>query len=180
MTSYYDVDAILTDAQKVPVTFELTVPGLGYLSGAPGAPLASGTKVDLPLWLGEMLAVSQPSGSSALATLDLPAALSTRVLNALRADPKSVDVRAQAQHFYAIGARMLELFEEEDLADVLIETFRVRAAEIADQAHNSRSALGDGAEFLRGLDENERRLFHAAHDSSAAVRKWFEESASKG
>jgi hypothetical protein len=33
MGSYYDVDAILTDAQKVPCTFELTVPGLGYLEG---------------------------------------------------------------------------------------------------------------------------------------------------
>lgn len=33
MGSYYDVDAILTDAQKVPCTFELTVPGLGYVEG---------------------------------------------------------------------------------------------------------------------------------------------------
>lgn len=34
--SYYDVDAILTDAQKLPCTFELDVPGLGYLDGNPG------------------------------------------------------------------------------------------------------------------------------------------------
>jgi GINS complex subunit 3 len=33
MGSYYDVDAILTDAQKVPCTFELSVPSLGYLEG---------------------------------------------------------------------------------------------------------------------------------------------------
>lgn len=31
MGSYYDVDAILTDAQKVPCTFDLDMPGLGYL-----------------------------------------------------------------------------------------------------------------------------------------------------
>ena len=31
MGSYYDVDAILTDAQKVPCTFDLDIPGLGYL-----------------------------------------------------------------------------------------------------------------------------------------------------
>lgn len=36
MASYYDVDAILTDAQKVPCTFELDIPGLGYLEGNPG------------------------------------------------------------------------------------------------------------------------------------------------
>lgn len=64
---------------------------------------------------------SNPSGSSSLATLDLPAALSHRVMNALKADPKTVDIRAQAPHFYNVGARMLELFEEEDMVDILMD-----------------------------------------------------------
>lgn len=174
MASYYDIDAILTDAQKVPCTFEITAPNLGYLNGNAGEDIKEGTKIELPLWLGEMLAVSQPSGNSALTTLDMPSSLSQRVMNALKADPKTVDLRAQAQHFYGIGARMLELFEEEDMIDVLTLTFKKRAAEIADQAHNSRSIMGGGAEFMRSLEETERRLFHAAHDGSTAVKKWFE------
>jgi len=36
MSTYYDIDAILTDAQKLPCTFELEVPGLGYLDGNAG------------------------------------------------------------------------------------------------------------------------------------------------
>ena len=36
MGSYYNIDAILTDAQKVPCTFELDIPGLGYLDENPG------------------------------------------------------------------------------------------------------------------------------------------------
>ena len=36
MSSYYDIDAILTDAQKVPCTFDIDVPGLGYLDENPG------------------------------------------------------------------------------------------------------------------------------------------------
>lgn len=36
MGSYYDVDAILTDADKVPCAFELDIPGLGYLDENPG------------------------------------------------------------------------------------------------------------------------------------------------
>lgn len=72
--SYYDVDTILTDAQKVPCTFQLDVPGLGYLDGNPGGTVSAmnlrperttlnsqikaGTKIDLPLWLAVMLAVS--------------------------------------------------------------------------------------------------------------------------
>jgi len=138
--------------------------------------MKQGSKVELPLWLAEMLAVSNPSGNSSLATLDLPQALSQRVMNALKADPKTVDLRAQAQHFYNIGARMLELFEEEDMVDILTDvsidhlhlvrsitftdhyqTFKQRAVEISDQALNSRSALGEGAEFARGLDDTERQ-----------------------
>ena len=36
MGSYYDIDAILTDAEKVPCAFELDIPGLGYLDENPG------------------------------------------------------------------------------------------------------------------------------------------------
>lgn len=104
-----------------------------------------------------MLAVSQNLSTSSLVTLDLPQCLSTRVINALKADPRTVDIRALAPHFYALGARMLELFEEDDLVDVLSDSFKRRAKEIADQAHNPRGALGEGADFLRGLDEQERQ-----------------------
>jgi GINS complex subunit 3 len=109
-----------------------------------------------------------------LVTLDPPTALAPRVLHALKADPRTVDLRALAPHFYNLGARILELFEEEEMAEVLNEvsgriiavslslttlyqTFKARAAVIADQAHNPRGALGEGADFMRGLDENERK-----------------------
>jgi GINS complex subunit 3 len=42
------------------------------------------------------------------------------------------------------------------VADIT-QTFKSRAAVIADQAHNPRGALGEGADFMRGLDENERQ-----------------------
>ena len=34
--SYYDVDAILTDAQKLPCTFTRNIPGMGYIGGNAG------------------------------------------------------------------------------------------------------------------------------------------------
>ncbi len=66
-----------------------------------------------------MLAVSQSQSGASTLHLDLPSALSKRVQNALKADPKSLNLRPLAQHFYALGARMLELFEEDDLGDIL-------------------------------------------------------------
>lgn len=167
--------------QKVPCTFELDVPALGYLDNNASHPLKSGTKVSLPLWLAEMLAVSSPSASKSLVTLDLPDCLSGRVMNALKADPKSVDVRSQAQYFYGLGVRLLELFEEEEVCDVLMESWRRRAVEIQDHAGNTGRSGGagvgggDGVEFLRGLDEGERALFRASHDSGKAMRVWMGE-----
>lgn len=40
-------------------------------------------------------------------------------MNALKADPKTVDLRALAPHFYSLSERLLEIFEEEDMVDVL-------------------------------------------------------------
>jgi hypothetical protein len=42
-------------------------------------------------------------------------------MNALQADPRSVDLRSLAPHFYRLGVRILELFEEEEMVDILIE-----------------------------------------------------------
>ncbi|EEQ33531.1 DNA replication complex GINS protein psf3 [Microsporum canis CBS 113480] len=169
--SYYDVDAILTDSQKVPCTFELDVPKLGFLDGNAGGDVRPGSKVELPLWLGEMLAVGARQGSSPLVTLDLPKALSEQVMNALKADPRTVDLRALAPHFYRLGCRILQLFEEEEMADVLSHTFKTRAMQISDHAHNPAGPMS-GQEFLRGLDETERQLFRAAHEGVKDMRAW--------
>lgn len=107
----------------------------------------------------------------------MPDALAERVINALKADPRTVDLRALAPHFYTLSERILEIFEEEEMVDVLIDvfavrrrrgmiaslltrqiqTFKKRAAEISDHAHNPRGAVGEGVDFLRGLDESERQ-----------------------
>lgn len=83
--------------------------------------IKEGTKLEIPLWLAEMLAVSQTSTNSTNVTLDLPDSLSHKVLNALKADARTVELRALAPHFYALGTRILELFEDEELSDVLSE-----------------------------------------------------------
>ncbi|KAG9245304.1 hypothetical protein BJ878DRAFT_419472 [Calycina marina] len=187
--SYYDLDSILTDGQKVPTTIELEVPGLGYLDNAPGRPLKAGTKVDLPLWLSQMLAVSAYS-TKHIADLEPPSCLAPRVMNALKADPKSVDIRALSSHFYEFAVRILELLDEvlvyQDACAVLMETWRRRAAEISDHASNAGQNRGgggmgstDGVEFLRGLDDSERYLFRAAHDGTKAMRSWMGEMTKK-
>ncbi|KOS46288.1 hypothetical protein ACN38_g2810 [Penicillium nordicum] len=183
--SYYDIDSILTDAQKLPCTFELEVPGLGILEGNAGEDIKAGTRIDLPLWLGEMLSIGARLGTSRLVTLDMPEALSERVMNALKADPRTLDLRALAPHFYNLSERILELFEEEEMVDVLGDAFKKRAAEIADHAHNSRGAVGGYDCPLDVWVEDEVTniygsiVFRAAHDRAKDMRIWSGEAKRK-
>jgi len=64
---------------------------------------------------------SQSLNTSSLVSLGTPSALAPRVLNALKADPRTVDLRALAPHFYNLGARNLELYEDDEMIEVLSE-----------------------------------------------------------
>lgn len=88
--------------------------------------MKKGSQVSLPLWLGGYLAI-QPVGNSPIVNLDLPLSLSPRVLNALKADSRTVDLRALAAHFYELAARTLDLFEEDEIVDVLSEVCTIYA-----------------------------------------------------
>ena len=41
-------------------------------------------------------------------------------MNAMKADARFIDLRALAPHFYSFAARILELFEEEEMVEVLM------------------------------------------------------------
>lgn len=125
-------------------------------------------------------------------TFDLPPALGNDVVQALKADPRAVPLRDQSAHFYGLATHMMELSDEQELGAVLRKTFVTRATEIALHARKvggvghktkgkgpaeegSNLGLGGaGEEFLRGLDEWERKLFRKAHDGARAGKEWME------
>ncbi|KFH41745.1 DNA replication complex GINS protein-like protein [Hapsidospora chrysogenum ATCC 11550] len=173
--SYYDVDAILTDGEKVPCTFEYDVPYLGHLDNSSSSGLKPGTALSLPLWLAEMLALaSAGEDSKAPLTLNLPPCLSDAVVAALRADPRAVALRDQSVHLYGVGVRMLDLFDERELGAVLRRTFVVRAADVGLHARKADEGGigGHQIEFLRGLEEWERNLFRRAHEGVKGAKEW--------
>lgn len=53
-------------------------------------------------------------------TLDMPEALNTRVLNALKADPKCVELRGLAMYWYGLVERVLGLWDEEEVTEVAV------------------------------------------------------------
>ncbi|KAK9778246.1 hypothetical protein SCAR479_05216 [Seiridium cardinale] len=180
--SYYDLDAILTDAEKAPCKFEIEVPGLGYLDNNPSQPLKANAPVSLPLWLAELLALANRSANSQdsapFLTLSMPNTLSNEVLSALKADPRAVPLRDQSHNFYALATRMLDLFEEPDMCAVLRRTFVTRAGEAALHARKAGASddykVAGGEEFMRGLEAWERALFLRAHDGAKDSKSWME------
>ncbi|KAL9099028.1 MAG: hypothetical protein Q9163_005413 [Psora crenata] len=122
MGSYYDIDAILTDAEKVPCTFNLDLPGLGYLDENPGEDIQANHSTPLPLWLATLLAVQRLPSGTPICQLDLPTSIGgVKEVNALKANPKVVDLRELSAHYYELAARVLELWDEEELVAVLCE-----------------------------------------------------------
>ena len=161
--------------QKVPCQFELDVPYLGHLDNSTTG-LKPGTPLSLPLWLAEMLALASTSeDSKAPLTLNLPPCLSDEVISALKADPRAVTLRDQSAHFYGIGVRMLDLFDERELGAVLRETFVVRAGDVGLHARKAEEGVGgQSQEFLRGLEEWERGLFRRGHEGVKGAKEWME------
>ncbi|KAI1841821.1 hypothetical protein JX266_011998 [Neoarthrinium moseri] len=180
--SYYDLDAILTDAEKVPCKFEIEVPDLGYLDNNPSHPLKAHTPVSLPLWLAELLAIANRSAnsqdSSPFLTLSMPQTLSSEVTSALKADPRAVPLRDQSHNFYALATRMMEIFEDPDMCAVLRRTFVTRAGETALHARKAGASddykVAGGEDFMRGLEAWERALFLRAHDGAKDSKVWME------
>lgn len=123
-----------------------------------------------------MLALaSAGDDSKAPLTLNLPPCLSDQVVNALKADPRAVALRDQSAHFYGIGVRMLDLFDERELGAVLRRTFVVRAGDVGLHARKADEGVGgQGGEFLRGLEEWERRLFRRGHEGVKHCKAWTE------
>ena len=91
-------------------------------------------------------------------------------------------LRAQAPYFFALASRLLALFDDEPMLAVLQDAFKKRAREIVDHASNVGGRSGGGAgvaaeavDFLRGLDEEERKLFRVAHESAKAAKAWLDD-----
>lgn len=66
---------------------------------------------------------------------------------------------------------------------VLQDAFKKRSREIVDHASNVGGRSGGGGagvaaeavDFLRGLDEEERKLFRVAHESAKAAKAWLDD-----
>ncbi|KAG7660582.1 PSF3 [[Candida] subhashii] len=173
--NYYDLDDILTDAEKIPCRFNITVPGLGYLEGNPGKPIQKDTKVELPLWLAEILAILNISEESSENFIDLsdPDFINVKVISAMKTSPISVDLHKLLPNYYSMVEKWCLMFNDTILIENVMNMLKERAFEINNFANNANKQISN--EFMYTLDEFEKKLFKKTLESNKLMRKWLKE-----
>ncbi|ODV97299.1 hypothetical protein PACTADRAFT_38769 [Pachysolen tannophilus NRRL Y-2460] len=177
-SSYYDIDDILADNQKLPCKFQMTVPGLGYLEGNPGKPLRKNSKLELPLWLAEVLAIIPIDETSEDSFIELvqPEYFSNRVINAIKTNSKTLDLHSISTYYYKLAIKWCAMFKDKELAEVISEMLKDRSSEINDFATNSKNGNSSGShDFILSLDEFEKKLFKLSHDSNRNFKNWIQQ-----
>lgn len=170
--SYYDLDDVLTDGEKIPCRFNMTVPGLGYLEGNPGKAIEKNTKIELPLWLAEVLAICELSEESQSTFIDLsqPDFLNAKVINAIKANPLSIDLHSILTNYYRLSEKWAAMFSDEELIEVVLTMLKERAFEINNFACNTNKQSNNN--FIYSLDEFEKKLYKATSVSNKQMRNW--------
>ncbi|RDA88537.1 hypothetical protein CP532_6600 [Ophiocordyceps camponoti-leonardi (nom. inval.)] len=172
--SYYDVDAILADAEKLPCRFQLDVPRLAQLDSPSAVVLKPGTALSLPLWLGKVLAVAS-GGEDPWLKLDQPPCLSEETVAALKADPRAVSLRDQNAHFFGVSVRMMDLLNDRQMNAVLCRSFVVRATDIGLFASKpDQISASQASDFVYGLDNWEMSIFGSLRQGVKAIEVWLE------
>ncbi|GBE79156.1 GINS complex Psf3 component [Sparassis latifolia] len=190
---YYSVESILAENQKVQCTFKVDIPDMGHLDGGNERDIKALSKAQIPMWMAYILIYSDH------ADFTIPPPFSSRVRNALKAEPCSVRLASlvgQAGMWYGFGRMIMRLLDDmsaQEISNVLVKTFQARLSEIVDQAQHFASihaaaaaSEGSGAiriggdtvtiGFREGLDVTERELFVLAQESARRMKRWYESS----
>lgn len=117
------MDDILSQSTRVAVTFNRTIPKLGFLDpGAEDDNLVKGTKLELPLWIVKELNADQ------VVNVTIPKGFNHTYREILEADANCVNLSKLSPNFYLLGQHLstMNLPESEDVAKSLIDTYTQR------------------------------------------------------
>lgn len=171
----------------MPCKFNFSIPGLGYLNGHSGEAIKENDKVELPLWLAEILAIcavqgeeaeDNDNGPQAFIRLVEPEFFSKQFLNFIKTDPLQINLAPYA-YYYKIVAKWSYMFNDTELVNLISRTYVDRVSEINDLSFKTNDQFsGDNQEFLNGLENTEKDLFKISHLSYKNMKNWFAETKS--
>ncbi|CAM9848663.1 unnamed protein product [Choristocarpus tenellus] len=164
--TYYDLDTILSEEERVPCIFTLDAVGMGMLDPTTADDdLTKGTKVEFPLWMARYLYFK------AMVDLELPKHYTEKFREQLDAGPGAVNLREKSKYYYEIGGVLAGLLNDRKLQDTLLVVFSGdRFRRLLDCSLNSLNE--DITSFTRELPSLERRLFNAGYQASDEYFRW--------
>eukprot|EP01095_Lingulamoeba_sp_RSL-Kostka_P009431 TRINITY_DN3267_c0_g1_i2.p1 TRINITY_DN3267_c0_g1~~TRINITY_DN3267_c0_g1_i2.p1 ORF type:complete len:152 (-),score=35.43 TRINITY_DN3267_c0_g1_i2:286-741(-) len=130
--SYYDIDSILAEEEKLPIQFIVEAKYLGQFS--PNSTddslhLKEGTKVDCQYWLASQLWIHS------YCELLIPLQYSQQFQQKLKAGPNEIPLNS-FPFYYDIGLYISNLSEDERLNNILLETFAERYKQLISKSYN--------------------------------------------
>ncbi|GBG84146.1 hypothetical protein CBR_g38120 [Chara braunii] len=166
MADYYDVEAILAEDERVPVTFTTGATGVGRAldPSCDDNDLKRGTKVDLPFWMTPMLAARN------MITVGIPACFDNRVRKEVQADAGCVDMRQRCSYFYDLGSRLTNMVRDPTLGQFILLAFGARYKELLCKAHNASDE--EVTRCMKTLSQEELDVFQAGRDSMLEFNRW--------
>lgn len=169
LDSYFSIDDILTTQERLPCKFEVDVPRLGFLDpGADSENLASGTKMELPLWLAKAI-----SGRRAMSvSTELPKQYREGYREILSAEASVVDLHKLGPFYYGFGSQLLQFDHPDspDIAKMLLQTFKDRLRNLMDISQNAYNQ--DTSKMTARLDQMERKVFQCGQIGLNDFQKW--------
>ncbi|KAF8721189.1 hypothetical protein AX14_010484 [Amanita brunnescens Koide BX004] len=178
---YYNIDAILTENQKIQCKFKQRIPDMGHLGTGMERDIMPNSKLQLPVWLSYIVLYSD------WADLVMPMPFAPRIYSALKAESRSVQLASlmgAGASWYMLGRIIMDILQggrAQELSTMMTETFKARLTEVIDQSQhfaNLGPSVGrsdsSAQVFREGLDVTERELFTLARDSAKATKLWYD------
>ena len=194
--NYFDLEDILTNAQRVGCKFLLDIPGLEFLSPGNSQEITQSTDLVLPFWLAKTLF------AYSMIDIEIPKQYNSNFRDILSADADVVDLHRFGPQYYKFGKLLVALrrykgngleqfnaegqrnkFRREEgetledrlaIASSLINTFHHRKHKILEYSTNSAADedLREVKTFKSRLDNLEKRIFQIGRQQVNEISKW--------
>lgn len=165
---YYDIDSIMSEENIVPCVLRHGCTGVGKVldPGADLDDLAAGTKVELPLWMVQVMARRQ------LLHVHLPLYFKDHMRRKIRAGPGCENLRVRCNHFYTVAHKVHAAMvasgqADESFPDFIATTFAGRYRDLLTKAPTLDNNA-DASDIQAKLSSEELSLFNLAVHSAVS------------
>ena len=162
---YWSIDSILAEQQTIKAITITDISDYGYLSEERDKDLKQNQKIKLPLWLAKELHVNGKI------SIIIPAYLTKKYWDILKADPTIVNLKNKTNYFYDTLFKLGSLIKSEHIKTIvptILNTFTERLKMILSKSESSYTNL-ESEKLKRKLSSLEDKIFEANKSRATEV-----------